>query len=381
MNSYFEILNFIEQSKCKKLKISDVLKVQTKYKSISKEQVRKTGKYPVIDQSQRYISGYSDEEILLLENDECIIFGDHTREIKFVNFNFIPGDSGVKVLKCVNPTQVCTKYIYYSMKNLEIPNRGYNRHWSVVSKMEIFLPPIEVQKKIVQIFDVFEKNIELEEEKQELNLLQKVYYRNKFIKIHSKKDIIELKQITMLRNEKNKKQLKYEPYSITQKGLIPTKDYFKEKTNITSQNTSNYYVVKRNWFVYSPSRIDVGSINYLKDEGPVIVSPIDVVFEVVDSTFSSEYLLNVFLSDYGMNQIVNNRKGIEGTGRKNLPYEDFCKIRVPKITMEEQLVFNSMIDKFNKQSEANSNYINYLKLQFKYYMKRLLSFKEVEVNE
>ncbi|MBR3108976.1 MAG: hypothetical protein IKH30_17590 [Clostridia bacterium] len=58
-------------------------------------------------------------------------------------------------------------------------------------------------------------------------------------------------------------------YSITKQGLIPTSEYFKE-AKVTSEDTSGYRIVRKNWFVYSPSRIDVGSINYLHDAEEVM---------------------------------------------------------------------------------------------------------------
>src|ERR1035437_2525062 len=58
------------------------------------------GKYPVIDQGQDLIGGYyNDENLLVPTEPPFIIFGDHTKVKKFVNFRFIPGADGVKVLK------------------------------------------------------------------------------------------------------------------------------------------------------------------------------------------------------------------------------------------------------------------------------------------
>ena len=92
-----------------------------------------------------------------------------------------------------------------------------------------------------------------------------------------------LEQVSQCEKTRNKHHVTENAYSITQKGLVPTKEYFGEKNQITSADTSNYYIVYKNWFVYSPSRIDVGSISYLKVVGPVIVSPIDVVFSILNS--------------------------------------------------------------------------------------------------
>ena len=113
----------------------------------------------------------------------------------------------------------------------------------------------------------------------------------------------KLGDFAMLQKTKNRKHVTENAYSITQAGLVPTKSFFKEKTNITSNDTSGYYIVEKEWFVYSPSRIDVGSISYLKDEGPVIVSPIDVVFSI-DKTVCLPSFLLISLS-FSSPQIVS----------------------------------------------------------------------------
>lgn len=124
-------------------------------------------------------------------------------------------------------------------------------------------------------------------------------------------------------------------YSITKNGLIPTSEYFKDAT-VTSDDTSGYRIVKKHWFVYSPSRIDVGSINYLHDETEVIVSPLNVVFSIDEDTIRPEYLLYFLQSRSGTWQILTSREGIEGTGRKLLPFDKFSKIRLPVPPLEIQ---------------------------------------------
>ena len=60
----------------------------------------KVGKYAVIDQGQDLIGGYSNDEDLIFKDElPIIIFGDHTRCLKYINFPFIQGADGVKVLK------------------------------------------------------------------------------------------------------------------------------------------------------------------------------------------------------------------------------------------------------------------------------------------
>lgn len=65
---------------------------------IPASEIRKTGKLPVIDQGQEYIAGYTDEEALAIRADlPFVVFGDHTRIIKFVDFPFVLGADGTKV--------------------------------------------------------------------------------------------------------------------------------------------------------------------------------------------------------------------------------------------------------------------------------------------
>lgn len=83
-----------------------------------------------------------------------IIFGDHTRIVKYIDFEFAQGASGTRVFVPKEP-EVNTKYIYYVFSNLDISSRGYNRHWSIVKEMKVLFPPLPVQKEIVRILDNF----------------------------------------------------------------------------------------------------------------------------------------------------------------------------------------------------------------------------------
>ncbi len=172
---------------------------------------------------------------------------------------------------------------------------------------------------------------------------------------------------------KNKKHITENAYSITQRGLIPTNEYFGEKTKITSSDTSGYYVVQKEWFVYSPSRIDVGSIDYLHDDGPVIVSPLDVVFSLNQDKVLPDFLLHYLVSHNGMFQILNLRQGIEGTGRKTLPFTQFGKIRipVPPLPVQEEVV--RILDTFTELTIKLTTELEARKQQYEYYRDNLIN--------
>lgn len=127
----------------------DVTKKGTK---ISTDKYLKCGKYPIIDQGQSYISGYYDDEMGLFTDVPVIIFGDHTRVIKYIEQPCFLGADGVKLLR-VKDKNLNYKYLYYVLCNAKIPNTGYNRHFKWLKELEIPLPLLETQKQIAETLD------------------------------------------------------------------------------------------------------------------------------------------------------------------------------------------------------------------------------------
>ena len=81
-----------------------------------------------------------------------IVFGDHTRTIKYVDKPFFLGADGVKVLRSKD-SNANYKYLYYALKSAKIPDTGYNRHFKWLKKIQINYPDNNRQEEIVQILD------------------------------------------------------------------------------------------------------------------------------------------------------------------------------------------------------------------------------------
>src|SRR3989344_5658172 len=120
---------------------------------IQKSNYLKKGKLPVVDQGEELTAGYIGEEdkkqLVMLR---VIIFGDHTRRFKFVNFNFVAGADGIKIFQInedLNP-----KFAYYQCLTLDFPNKGYSRHFQYLKKTNLVYPEsLSTQSLIVSAIE------------------------------------------------------------------------------------------------------------------------------------------------------------------------------------------------------------------------------------
>lgn len=119
---------------------------------IKTDEYCKSGKHIIVDQSQNAIAGFTDLDSGLFTDVPAIIFGDHTRVIKYVDEPFFLGADGTKILR----SNICNanyKYLYYALKNARIPNTGYNRHFKWLKEIEIQYPDEKTQDSIVSLLD------------------------------------------------------------------------------------------------------------------------------------------------------------------------------------------------------------------------------------
>ncbi|MBO1872042.1 restriction endonuclease subunit S [Lachnoanaerobaculum sp. Marseille-Q4761] len=129
-------------------------------RKIPKEEYLSNGKYIVIDQGQNNIAGYTNIDDGLFEDVPAIVFGDHTRIIKYVDEPFFLGADGVKLLKS-KIEDANYKYLYYVLRNARIPDTGYNRHFKWLKEINLEYKDAESQKNIVKTLDTVTNIIEL----------------------------------------------------------------------------------------------------------------------------------------------------------------------------------------------------------------------------
>lgn len=132
---------------------SDFFKVLSNpHAGYKQNQYLEHGKLPIIDQGSSLVGGYTNEiQRQITVAEPLIVFGDHTRCVKYIPFNFALGADGVKVLQPYS--SIDSKFAYYQLLATPLRNRGYARHMGELRKAVFWLPPLEKQRQIVGFLD------------------------------------------------------------------------------------------------------------------------------------------------------------------------------------------------------------------------------------
>ena len=136
---------------------SVIEKVPLGKKKLKQKNYEPVGKLPVIDQGLSFIGGYTNHEELKVECQlPIVVFGDHTKVFKYVDFDFVAGADGIKVIR---PQEMYyPKLFYYFARAISLPEKGYARHFQFLEKAPIPLPPLPEQHRIVaKIEELFTK--------------------------------------------------------------------------------------------------------------------------------------------------------------------------------------------------------------------------------
>lgn len=127
-----------------------VYKVSTSLQKLKQKHYLKSGNIPIVDQGQDLIGGYTNDEKKKINCDlPVIVFGDHTKIIKLIDFQFASGADGTKILE---PSKfILPKYLSLLTKILvfKIKDNGYARHYQHIEKEFLPLAPLPIQRAIV----------------------------------------------------------------------------------------------------------------------------------------------------------------------------------------------------------------------------------------
>jgi type I restriction enzyme S subunit len=138
-----------------KLQVKDIIRTVNSRKKIQKSEYDEAGLYPCVDQSQEYISGYTDRKDYVINNTiPIVIFGDHTRIIKYVDFPFVSGADGTQLLVSKH-NKINSEFLYFILKNINLSNYFYARHFKFLKDQRVLVP----SENFCLSFSQFSKNM------------------------------------------------------------------------------------------------------------------------------------------------------------------------------------------------------------------------------
>ncbi|SJZ55884.1 restriction modification system DNA specificity domain protein [Vibrio cincinnatiensis] len=351
--------------------LREVVKTLTAPAKLKRESYRETGKTPIIDQGEKFITGYTDEDVKALPLGEYVIFGDHSEYIKYVDFSFVQGADGLKILKSISDNP---KYVYYAFLNFYQKELNYKRHWARASETLIPIPcpdnpekSLAIQAEIVRILDAFtamtaELTAELNMRKKQYN-----YYRDQLLSFDE--DEVEWKALGKIA-EINTGQKPSE--------ILDTEAEF---DYINAGTTRSGFCALSNCegdTVTTPSRGQggIGFVGYQNKSfwlGPLCYK----IRSIDNKILINKYLFYILQSKNQLLLGLKKEGGVPAVNKSDLAK---LEIPVPSITEQERIV--EILDKFDTLAtsiqEGLPREIELRQKQYEYYRDRLLSFPKPE---
>lgn len=131
------------------IKVGDLLFKIKKTKQVPTNCYQKTGCIPIIDQGKDYIAGFTDDNECLIKVEKIpyIVFGDHTRILKYINFSFAKGADGTQLIMSNDQKRMPQSLLYCSLINIDLSDYSYARHFKYLKEEKILLPSEGIAKK------------------------------------------------------------------------------------------------------------------------------------------------------------------------------------------------------------------------------------------
>jgi type I restriction enzyme, S subunit len=262
---------------------SAFLDVPVGKRKLSEAEYKPRGNYAIVDQGKTRIAGYTDDHSLVRSDVPLIVFGDHTRIVKLVDFPFVVGADGVRLYRPAEDYEA--DFLFYFLRAAKIPQDGYGRHSKYLSALQVPILPKQIQWEISH---KIREHLSLADQAR-LGLVGQLAELSAFANSLITESVQEVKnkdtQLGGVLSEVNYgiggDWRAYPVLGATRNGLAPAKER-------PGKYPERYKPVTAGTVFYNPMRILIGSIAFVDDDDePGITSPDYVVLKgkpgVVDS--------------------------------------------------------------------------------------------------
>ena len=233
-----------------------------------------------------------------------------------------------------------------------------------IEDYKILLPDLETQRRIASILSSLDRKIELNNKiNADLEEMAQTIFKNWFVDFEPFKDgkfvdselgmipegwkVGTLGDITKNKSAKVKERNDVKVLSpVTTGELVLSEEYFTKQ--VFSSSIAKYKIVNKGDFAYNPARVNIGSLGRNEFDFDGCVSPVYVVFSVLDGY---ENYFDLFRkTDFFKDSVAS--LAIGGV-RQSLSYDDLSSIEV--IIPSENAVeeFNNLYNQMKKTIKAN----------------------------
>lgn len=290
------------------------------------------------------------------------------------------------------------EFVYYSLKNdyttlASLANGGaqQNLNAQIIKDYVLKMPSLADQRRIASILSSLDRKIELNNKiNADLEEMAQAIFKNWFVDFEPFKDgkfvdselgmipeewkIGTLGDITKNKSAKVKERNEVKVLSpVTTGELVLSEEYFTKQ--VFSSSIAKYKIVNKGDFAYNPARVNIGSLGRNEFDFDGCVSPVYVVFSVLDGY---ENYFDLFRkTDFFKDSVAS--LAIGGV-RQSLSYDDLSSIEV--IIPSENAVeeFNNLYNQMKKTIKANKLENSHLSTLRDTLLPRLMS-GELEVPE
>ena len=239
-----------------------------------------------------------------------------------------------------------------------------------LSLFPILLPSLEEQKRIVDTISIWDSAIEKTEKLIEKKEALLNWYAKRIL-ISGKTSKVLFSDLFKLSSEKNTLNQSYPALSVTKDGVVFQEEYFNKR--VTSEDTSNYLIARRNTFVFSGLNFWMGSVDLqtLTDVG--IISPAYKVFTINSDLISFEYAHFLIRSNYMKKLLMDSSIVGASIVRRNLDMNNLLNsvIELPELDQQAKIV--EQLSLIQKNIGLNKKLLNQYKLQKQGLMQKLLT--------
>ena len=340
--------------------IENSCKTITPPKKLEKELYSSDGLYPIIDQGQRALVGYTNDASALVPQGEYVLFGDHTRYVKYHKGQFAQGADGLKILQSID--SILPRYFFYAFENTDVPSRGYSRHWSIAKGLQIPIPSLSEQTRIVGILDTFTSAIDNLKEQIAQRRKQYEYYRDELLDLEGK-ERVEWKKLGDVAN--------------LVRGKVISKDYIRDfggEFPVYSSQTANdgvlgkinSYMFDGDYLTWTTDGAYAGTI--FRRKGKFSITNVCGLIDISCSNIQQDFLY-FWLSKTAKDYVL------EGMGNPKLMSNVASTIKIPIPPLQEQQRIVSILDTFEASIANLEAQLKEREKQYEYYRNQLLTFE------